>query len=504
MENKNVLKIFDTTLRDGEQTPGVNLNLHEKLQIARQLERLGVDVIEAGFAAASPGDFEAVEGVAGAMQNTCVCSLARTVKNDIERAAKALEKAKRPRIHVFIATSALHLKHKLNMTEQQVFDNAVEGVWYARKFVDEVEFSAEDATRTDIEFLHRIVEAVIEAGAGVVNIPDTVGYAMPREYFDLIDGIRQSVPNIGRAVLSVHCHDDLGLAVANSTAALRAGAAQVECTVNGIGERAGNASMEEIIMCVDTRGEYFHMTHDIRTEQIMRTSRLVSSLTGVDVPPNKAIVGDNAFLHESGIHQHGVLNDPSTYEVMRPERIGAAATGIVLGKLSGKHAFEKTLRDMGYTLDEAGVKEAFERFKALADRKKSVSEKDIEALLEEKRFEIPQVYDLAEFQVVSGNTGTGTATVKLLARGEERVEAAVGDGPVDASFNAIDKLTGLDVELTSYGIKAVTGGRDALGEVTVRVRHKDEEYLGKGISTDIIESSIKAYLQAVNRIISES
>lgn len=495
--------IFDTTLRDGEQTPGVNLNLNEKVEIARQLERLGVDVIEAGFANASKGDFDAVCGVAAAISNATVCSLARAVPADIERAAEAVKGAKRPRIHTFIATSDVHMQYKLKMSEEQVLQRTIDSVTLARKLCEDVEFSPEDGSRTRPEFLYRVLEAAIAAGATTLNIPDTVGYSGVVEFGELIRGIKEHVKGIHKAIISVHCHNDLGLAVANSMQAILEGARQVEGAFNGLGERAGNAAIEEMVMNLSTRADYYGVTHNINTKQISRTSRLVSTLTGVDCQPNKAIVGKNAFLHESGIHQHGMLAERTTYEIMRPEDVGITVGGMVLGKLSGKHAFCEHIKEMGYTLSDEEAASAFARFKDLCDRKKEVSDADIEALLGEKLTEAPTIYSLQNFQVVAGNQVTGTATIALLHEGQMLTEAAVGDGPIDASFRAIDRIVQMDgcVELVSYAIKAVTGGKDALGEVTVRVKSGGVTVMGKGVATDVVESSIIAYINAINRLV---
>ena len=498
------IKIFDTTLRDGEQTPGINLNIQEKLEIARQLARLGVDVIEAGFAIASPGDFEAVKAVAENVKGVTVASLCRAVEKDIDRAWEAVQYARRPRIHTFIATSDIHLKYKLKMTEEEVFERSVAMVKYAKKYCEDVEFSAEDASRTRPEFLYRLVEAVINAGATVVNIPDTVGYATPLEFGNLIRGIRENVGNIHKTDISVHCHNDLGLAVANTLAALANGATQLECTINGLGERAGNAAVEEVIMGVNTRKDFYDFTHGIDSTQIYRTSKLVSSLTGVDVQPNKAIVGANAFAHESGIHQHGVLSEKSTYEIMTPESIGLAQNRMVLGKLSGRHAFEDRLKELGYSnLSAEDITNAFEKFKSLADKKKVVLDRDIEALVEEKVAEVPEVFELDSFQISSGNKVIATAMMSVKRNGEVITEAATGDGPVDAAFNAMERAVGFTMELEAYSLKAVTEGKDALGEVTVKVLKDGKRFLGRGVSTDVIEASVKAYLNAINRSISE-
>lgn len=497
------IRIFDTTLRDGEQTPGVNLNVQEKLEIARQLQRMGVDIIEAGFAIASQGDFEAVSAIAANIQGITIASLCRAVEKDIDRAWEAVKIAESPRIHTFIATSDIHLKYKLKMTEDEVLERARMMVRYANRYCSNIEFSPEDGSRTRPEFLYRVLEAVIKEGATTLNIPDTVGYSTPLEFGNLIRGIRENVRGIEKVDISVHCHNDLGMAVANSLAAIENGATQVECTINGLGERAGNAALEEVIMSLNTRKDYYNITHGIDSTQIYRASRLVSSLTGVSLQPNKAIVGNNAFAHESGIHQHGVLSEKSTYEIMTPESIGLTQNRMVLGKLSGKHAFEDRLKEMGYVLSEANLADAFSKFKDLADRKKVVLDKDIEALVTEKVSEVPEVYKLDSFQISSGNKLISTSTISL-QKGEERLmEAATGDGPVDAVFNAVERAVGINFELEAYGLKAVTEGKDALGEVTVRISKDGRFYTGRGVSTDIIEASLKAYLNAINRAVSE-
>ncbi|MDN5293601.1 MAG: 2-isopropylmalate synthase [Eubacteriales bacterium] len=504
MEDKDRVYIFDTTLRDGEQSPGVSLNVNEKVEIARQLTRLGVDIIEAGFPVASPGDFAAVRAVAAEVKGVTVAALARANQNDIDRAWEAIKDAESPRIHTFIATSDIHLKHKLRMSREEVLEAAVAAVKYARRYTSDVEFSAEDAFRSDHDFLCRVLEAVINAGATTVNIPDTVGYATPQEFHDFIRDIFRKVPNIDRAVVSVHCHNDLGLAVANSLAAILAGARQVECTINGIGERAGNAALEEVVMALYTRQALFGKKTRIRTEEIYRTSKLVSKLTGMKVQPNKAIVGQNAFAHESGIHQDGVLKERSTYEIMNPQLIGRSlSTTIVLGKHSGRHAVRERLRSLGYELNEEELNRVFQRFKIVADRKKEITDEDLQAIIEEEILRIPETYQLAYLHISSGTTIVPTATVGLKKNGEELDEAACGDGPVDAIYKAIDKITGVPCTLVSYAIDALTAGKDALGEVTVRVRSDStgRVYTGRGVSPDILEASAKAYINAINRMI---
>ncbi|MCX7779872.1 MAG: 2-isopropylmalate synthase [Negativicutes bacterium] len=497
---QRTIMIFDTTLRDGEQTPGVNLEMAEKIEIAQALAKLRVDVIEAGFPVASPGDFAGVSAVAAQVKGPVIAALARAEKKDIEIAAEAIRKAERPRIHTFIATSDIHLAYKLKMTRQQVLDAAEAAVNYARKFVEDVEFSAEDASRSDWDFLCQVYAAAIRAGATVINVPDTVGYTTPGEFGRLIRYIRDNVPGIEQAAISAHCHDDLGLAIANSLAAVENGATQIECCINGLGERAGNASLEEVVMALATRSEYYRASTRIDTRQIYRTSRLVSTLSGIVVPPNKAIVGDNAFAHESGIHQHGVLNNPFTYEIMRPETVGASKSSIVLGKHSGRHAFEERLQSMGYELDAAAITALFAKFKELADRKKTVYDRDIEALVTDTALAKTEMYRLIYHHVVSGTQTLATASVRLEGASGIVEEACCGDGPVDATFKAIEKAIGVSICLKDYQIKAVTSGEDALGEATVWVEQDGMTFSGRGLSTDIIEASAKAYVSAINKM----
>lgn len=502
--SKKIL-IFDTTLRDGEQTPGVTLTQNEKVEIAKQLERLGVDTLEAGFAIASQGDFNAVSAIANEVKNSTVASLCRALPKDIDRAYEAVKNAQNPMIHTFLATSDIHLKYKLKMSRDEVLEQAREMVKYAKNYLTEVEFSAEDASRSDKEFLYKVFEAVIASGATRINVPDTVGYTNPEEFGELIKGIMNNVSGIEKAIVSVHCHNDLGLAVANSLAAVKNGATQVECTINGLGERAGNASLEEVVMNLAVRGDYYGFTHNIDTTQIYRTSKLVSSLSGIMVPPNKAIVGGNAFAHESGIHQHGVLSEKTTYEIITPESVGVTTNKMVLGKLSGRHAFVDRLKEMGYeNLSSEAIDKAFKAFKDLADRKKDIQDDDIEALLEERLTEVSQTYELEFFQINSGNRMVSTATICIKNENLEMVEAATGDGPVDALFKAINRVVGIDFKLKDYSLRAVTGGTDALGEVTVRVENDDVVCSGKGISTDIIDASCRAYLNAINRYFAKS
>ncbi len=500
MEDKII--IFDTTLRDGEQCPGASLNTYEKLEVAKHLENLNVDVIEAGFPIASPGDFEGVKIVAQTIKGCTIAGLARAVKKDIERAWEAVKYSERPRVHTFIATSSIHMQYKLQLSPEQVLEQAVEAVKYARKLCQEVEFSAEDASRSEKEFLYKIIEEAIKAGATIINVPDTVGYAQPEEFGKLIRDIRENVSNIEKAIISVHCHNDLGLAVANSLEAIKNGAVQVECTINGIGERAGNASLEEIVMALKTRNDIYHKITRINSTQIYPISRLVSKLTGFTVQPNKAIVGKNAFAHEAGIHQAGILKERTTYEIMTPQSIGLEGSNLVLGKHSGRHALKNKLEEMGYILEEKKLNEVFERFKRLADKKKEIFIEDLEAIVSEEIIgQIPETFKLEYFQINTGNSTLPTATVRLLYQDKHLEDAACGDGPVDASFKAIDRITNLKLKLIDYNVQALTKGTDAQAEVSVKV--KDEQnnvYIGRSVSTDTLEATIKAYLKAVNRI----
>lgn len=493
--------IFDTTLRDGEQTPGVSLNTNEKLQIARNLEKLKVDAIEAGFPKSSRGDFEAVKAIAKEITGATIVGLSRAMKEDIDRAWEALKYAKKPRIHTFLATSELHMVYKLKMGKQEVLERIAKAVAYAKSLCPEVEFSPEDGSRTEREFLFKVIETAIDAGADIVNIPDTVGYCTPQEFGGLIKSIKENVPNIDKAIISVHCHNDLGLAVANSLAAIENGAQQIECAINGLGERAGNAALEEIAMAVKTRGDYYDFKTNIVTEQIYRTSTMVNRLTGVHVQPNKAIVGANAFAHESGIHQHGVLANAKTYEIMTPESIGLKKNQMVLGKHSGRHAFEEKLKELNYdNLTQEQINDAFSKFKDLADKKKNVEDRDIEALISEEIVKIEEIYSLEYFQIFNGNTMIPTSTVRIKKNDEILEMACLGNGPVDAIFKAIDKATEVYPKLVDYSIKSITSGKEALGEVTVKVEKDGHIYIGRGISIDIIESSAKAYINALNKI----
>ncbi|MCH5288042.1 MAG: 2-isopropylmalate synthase [Christensenellaceae bacterium] len=495
------VRIFDTTLRDGEQTPGISFHLREKLEIARALERMGVDVIEAGFAASSKGDMRAIQAISAEVKDSVICSLCRCVEADIRAASEALEKAAQKRIHVFIATSPIHMAAKLHMTPDEVYDAAVRSVTLARNLCDDVEFSLEDATRTEPEFLYRMVEAAIRAGASTINLPDTVGYAAVSEYGQMFRDVLAKVPGADKIILSAHCHNDLGLSVATSLEAIRAGARQVECTVNGLGERAGNAPMEEIIMGLRTRKNYYSCDTRADTRRIYQLSRMLSSLTGVEPSPNKPVVGANAFQHQSGVHQHGVLSNRETYEIMKPEELGIPQQSLALGKLSGKHALADRASQLGYRLEGEELNSAFASFKDLTDRKREITDRDVLAILRDARASLNGAYKLFAFQIFTGNRMTSTATVTLEKQGETVTRAATGDGPVEAIFNAVDDIAGMTCTLMSYNIKAVTEGRDALGEVTVRVNHEEDTVLGRGVSTDILEASCLAYVNAVNRLI---
>jgi 2-isopropylmalate synthase len=494
--------IFDTTLRDGEQAPGATLNLEEKLEIARQLEKLGVDVIEAGFPIASPGDFEAVSLVAKELKHPVVCALAHANADAIDYAWEAIKDAKHRRIHVFLSSSEIHLTHQLKKGRDEMLELACEMVKRAKRYVPDVEFSPMDATRTDPDFIYRITKAVIDAGATTVNIPDTVGYTTPAEFGQLIGGIFDNVPNVQKAVISVHCHDDLGLAAANSLAALAEGARQVECTINGVGERAGNASMEEIVMALRTRRDAYNLTTSIDISQIYKTSRLVGELTGFSIPPNKAIVGANAFRHESGIHQDGVLKERTTYEIMDARDIGWPSSGLVLGKHSGRHALRKKLEQMGYSLSDEDLDRAFQAFKELADKKKEVTNRDLESLVAEEMRTISEAYHLEQVQVSCGDQSVPTASVKLVAPdGSVLADAALGTGPVDAVYKAINRLVGVPNRLTEFSVTSVTEGIDAIGEVMIRIESEGRVYTGRGADTDIIVASAKAYMNALNRLL---
>ena len=492
------IEIFDTTLRDGEQSPGVALNSDDKLQIARQLAKLGVNVLEAGFPIASPGDFEGVRRIAQEVRNVSVAALARANSKDIERAWEALSVGEFPRIHTFIATSPIHMQYKLQKSPEDVLEQAIQAVRLAKSKVSNVEFSAEDASRSEVDFLAKVFSGVIKAGATVLNIPDTVGYSTPEEYAAFIRAVMDRTVGIEKVKVSVHCHNDLGLAVANSLAAVGVGVHQLECTINGIGERAGNAALEELVMALHTRRDQFGVDTSIVTTEIARTSQLVSRLTGMMIQHNKAIVGKNAFAHESGIHQDGMLKERSTYEIMLPSDIGIDAESIVLGKHSGRHAVHQRFADLGLDLEESHFEEVFTRFKLLADRKHEVTTADLFSIVDLKAEKEDQIR-LDYFQVSSGTHLTPTATVGLMYNGQRYEDATCGDGPVDAAFKAIDKVLGTEGRLISYSIQAIDGGEDAQGEVTVTVKFGDNLVGGRGVSTDIIEASVLGYLQAVNR-----
>lgn len=492
--------IFDTTLRDGEQSPGASMNTAEKMRLARQLEKLGVDVLEAGFPAASDGDFEAVSKIAGKLKHIEVAALARTSKDDIDRAWGAICHAVKPRIHTFIATSDIHMDYKLKMTRDEVVKTAVEAVKYAKSFTDNVEFSAEDGSRSDRDFLCRVFEAAIEAGATTVNLPDTVGYAIPQEFSDLVKYVMTNTPNIHKAVLSVHCHNDLGLATSNTLAAIIAGARQAEVTINGIGERAGNTSLEEVVMALHTRPNYIPVSTNIKTEHIYPTSRLVSMITGIMVQPNKAIVGANAFAHEAGIHQDGMLKNPMTYEIMKPETIGLSESKLVLGKHSGRHALRSHLRELGYDLSDEELKVVFSKFKELADKKKHVVDEDLEVLVTEGILRTTDIFRLEYLHVTCGTTVLPMASVRLTINGRPVQGAGYGNGPIDSVFDTIACLTNTRSELLRFSVSAITGGTDAQGEVTVRLSENGLVALGRGADPDIITASAKAYINGLNRL----
>ena len=500
MSDKNRVRIFDTTLRDGEQAPGFTMNAEEKLQMAQQLERLGVDTIEAGFAAASPGDFESVREIGHTLKGPLVVSLARTGTGDIEAAAEALKGSHHWGIHTFIASSPLHMKYKLKMDPEMVLQSAVRAVEKAKAYTDNVEFSPEDATRSEPEFLVKLLSEAVRAGATVLNIPDTVGYTTPTEFYDLIDRLMNEVYNADQVTFSVHCHNDLGLAVANSLAACRAGARQVECTINGIGERAGNASVEEFVMALKTRHKFFQLDTGIKTEQIYQSSRLLTQLTGMAVQANKAIVGANAFAHEAGIHQDGMLKNPLTYEIMTPESVGIKASNLVLGKHSGRHALAQRVNELGYELSNAELQRVFQEFKRLADLKKTVFDEDIEALVTQTALGSNGRFQLDSLHVTSGTDTVPSARVRMTIDGESKEETGTGDGPVDAALNTVKTLTGSTCILKQYKVTAITGGTDAQGEVTVSIEDDGKTATGRGTDPDIIVASAKAFVSALNRL----
>lgn len=498
---KERIIIFDTTLRDGEQSPGCSMNLEEKLKMARQLERLQVDVIEAGFPIASEGDFQAVREISKEIRNCTIAGLARATRGDIDRAWEALRFAAKPRIHTFIATSDIHLEYKLKRTREEVLQQAREAVAYAKSLCPEVEFSAEDAGRSDLDYLCQVIEAVIDAGAVVVNIPDTVGYCLPSEFGEKIATLRRKVANIDKAIISVHCHNDLGLAVSNSLAAIQNGARQVECTINGIGERAGNASLEEIIMTIFVRNDLLGYNCGVKTEEIYRSSKLLSNLTGVAVQANKAIVGKNAFAHEAGIHQDGVLKKAITYEIMTPQTVGLPSSHIVMGKHSGRHALVKRYSDLGFELSKEELDKAYLLFTKLADRKKLIFDEDLLVIIHDGIRVIPETYHLKYIQTIGGNQTIASATVRLAKEENILTDSATGDGPIDASYKAIDRITGMNGKLMDFSLQSVTRGKDAVGEVFVHVEFDNTTYTGQAASSDIIDASARAYLHALNKAI---
>ncbi len=498
----NRIYIFDTTLRDGEQSPGASMNFSEKIKMAKQLERLGVDVIEAGFPIASEGDFESVKEIAKQVRNCTIAGLSRANKKDIERAWEALKFAAKPRIHTFIATSDIHLKYKLKKTREQVLEDAIAAVRLAKSLCDDVEFSLEDASRTDIDYMVQVVETVISEGATVINIPDTVGYAIPDEYGKIIRTLIERVPNINNAILSVHCHDDLGLAVANSLAGIKNGGRQIECTVNGIGERAGNASLEEIVMAIRTRSEALNVTTNVNAEEIYKSSKMLTTLTGMYVQRNKAIVGDNAFAHEAGIHQDGMLKNSITYEIMTPQSVGIKHSTLVLGKHSGRHALKQRYEELGYHLDAEELEKAYLLFTKLADEKKQVFDDDLIAILQDEISTLEEAYKVEALQVTSGITVVPTATIGLRKGSQIFQDSATGDGPVDAAYRAIERITGMNIELLDYSIKSVAWGHDAIGEVFVKIATDGFVFNGRSASTDVITGSVKAYINAINHAIS--
>jgi 2-isopropylmalate synthase len=494
--------IFDTTLRDGEQAAGGSLNVQEKLDIARQLEKLRIDVIEAGFPVTSPGDFEAVKLIANEIRSSTVCVLTHANLKAIDQSWEAIKEAVHPRIHIVLSSSDIHLFYQLRKSRDEILEMSRSTVAHARKYCDDIEFSAMDASRTDPEYIYQIVAAVIDAGATTVNIPDTVGYAIPNQFGDLIDGIFENVPNANKAVISVHCHDDLGLAVANSLEAIKRGARQVEGTINGIGERAGNASLEEIIMAIETRQDFYNLGTNIDTAQIYKTSRLVSELTGFPVQPNKAIVGSNAFRHSSGLHIDGVIKMSNTFEIIDPKKVGIPSSSLVLGKTSGRHAFKERLAELGYSFEEEEFNRAFAAFKELADKKKEVTDKDIESLVAEELRTVSEQYHLDRIQVTCGDRGIPTAAVSLTdPDGNVVADAALGTGPVDAVYKAINRIIGVTNTLTEFSVNSITEGIDAVGEVLIRIESDGIAYIGRGADTDIIVASAKAYMNALNRLL---
>lgn len=497
------IDIFDTTLRDGEQSPGCSLNAAEKLEIAHQLARLGVDVIEAGFAASSPGDFAAIKTIAEQVKGPVITALARGVKSDIEAVAEAVKPAERPRIHIVVSASDIHLQHKMRKSKDEVLQMGIDSVRLARNLCDDVEYSTEDASRADLDYLCRTLEEVIKAGATVVNIPDTVGYAVPGEWFETFYAIMQRVPNIGKAKISVHCHNDLGMAVANSLEAIRAGVSQVEGCFNGIGERAGNSSLEEIIMAIYMRPDYYNARTDIKLDELYRTCHLIANRMGMPIPRNKAIVGGNAFAHSSGIHQDGIIKDRQNYEIISPELIGVQSSDIILTARSGRAALNYRLQALGYELDQEELNGVYDRFLAVADRKKEVFDEDLRAIMNDQMVHMPEVFKLERLAISSVSGETPTASVRLRVHDEVKEATSEGDGPVDAAYKAVDQLTNLTVKLEDYNVRSVTGGQEAMGEATVKVRDNGHQVIGRAATTDVVEASVMAYVNAMNKILEE-
>ena len=500
-QDTNNIKIFDTTMRDGEQSPGASMNIEEKIKIAKALETLGVDIIEAGFPAASKGDFNAVKEISSIIKKSQVCALSRASQNDIQSAADALKNASQPRIHTFISTSELHMKHKLQLDPDQVYQKVIDSVSFARNLCDDVEWSCEDGTRTNLDFMCKTVEAAIKNGASTINIPDTVGYSVPEEFTHIITHLINSVPNIDKVTLSTHCHNDLGLAVANSLAGVKAGARQIECTINGLGERAGNAALEEVVMAIRTRNDLMPFETNIKTEQLSKTSKLVSTVTGFPVQFNKAIVGKNAFAHEAGIHQDGMLKNAKTYEIMTPESVGVSESNLVMGKHSGRHAFKQKVIELGYSVSDNAIEEAFENFKSLADKKKNLYDEDIAAIIEDQAIRINDNISLIDLQVIAGTKGPQKATISLEIFGNTKEITSTGDGPVDAIFNGLSELIPHSAKLLLYQVHAVTEGTDAQAEVSVRLSEKGKSVVGQGSHTDTLVASAKAYINALNKLI---
>ena len=500
-QDTNNIKIFDTTMRDGEQSPGASMNIEEKIRIAQALESLGVDIIEAGFPAASKGDFNAVKEISSIIKKSQVCALSRASQNDIQSAADALKNASQPRIHTFISTSELHMKHKLQLDPDQVYQKVIDSVSFARNLCDDVEWSCEDGTRTNLDFMCKTVEAAIKNGASTINIPDTVGYSVPEEFTHIITHLINSVPNIDKVTLSTHCHNDLGLAVANSLAGVKAGARQIECTINGLGERAGNAALEEVVMAIRTRNDLMPFETNIKTEQLSKTSKLVSTVTGFPVQFNKAIVGKNAFAHEAGIHQDGMLKNAKTYEIMTPESVGVSESNLVMGKHSGRHAFKQKVIELGYSVGDNAIEEAFENFKSLADKKKNLYDEDIAAIIEDQAIRINDNISLIDLQVIAGTKGPQKAIISLEIFGDKKEITSTGDGPVDAIFNGLSELIPHSAKLLLYQVHAVTEGTDAQAEVSVRLSEKGKSVVGQGSHTDTLVASAKAYINALNKLI---